>query len=109
MRPLKRAITFLSVIISTTAIGASSTDIDKLTTYAVILGRATACGINTKDASSRVGYWMDRIFPPGSEDQITYLPIFLAGMQHNAEQQASGNSPDDCSAVTRAFNTTPWP
>jgi hypothetical protein len=50
------------------AIAASQADIDKLTTYAVVLGRAVACGANLDDASRRVGRWMDRTFPPGSKD-----------------------------------------
>ncbi|WP_171694357.1 hypothetical protein [Methylomonas sp. ZR1] len=109
VKTLKTAIPSILIIFSSGTLAASTADIDKLTTYSVILGRAVACGINTNDASSRVGYWMDRNFPPGSQDQITYLPIFMAGMQHNAEQQASGNSPDNCAAVARAFNSMPWP
>ena len=97
------------IIFVSLANAASSSDIDKLTTYAVILGRATACGINTKEASSKVGAWMDRTFPPGSSDQMTYLPILMSGMQYNAQQQASGNSPDSCSAVLRAFNAMHLP
>ncbi len=99
----------ITLISSTPAIGASNNDVDKLTTYAVMLGRALACGVNTKTAASKVGYWMDRVFPPGSEDQITYLPIFLEGIKHNAEQQSSGNSPDSCSDVKRSFNAIQWP
>ncbi|MCQ8106478.1 hypothetical protein NP590_20440 [Methylomonas sp. SURF-2] len=87
----------------------SSFDIDKLTSYAVMLGRALGCGIDTKYASSKIGEWIDRVFPPGSNSQITYLPIFLSGIQHHAKQQVSGNSPDNCSAVTSAFNKMPLP
>lgn len=88
---------------------ASPADIDKLTTYAVVLGRAVACGVNIEDASRRVGLWMDRRFPPGSTDQKTYLPIFIDGVSYHAQQQKSGKSPDPCSAVLRSFNGFPWP
>ncbi|MGY6274994.1 hypothetical protein [Methylomonas sp. MgM2] len=97
------------ILFNSLAIAASSSDTDKLTSYAVILGRAAACGIDTTDASSRVGGWMDRVFPPGSQDQIIFLPIFMEGMRYHAQQQASGNSPDSCSAVRRAFDGMPWP
>lgn len=109
MNIIKIVAIFLIITLNEAAIAASTTDIEKLTTYSVLLGRAIACGINTKDASSKVGYWIDKRFPPGSEDQITYLPIFMQGMQYHAQQQSLGKSPDDCSAVSRAYNSMPWP
>ena len=88
---------------------ASSADIDQLTTYAVVLGRAAACGANIDDPSRRVGRWMDKVFPPGSSDQKKYLPIFMAGMAHHAQQQKEGKSPDTCTVVLRSLNGFPWP
>jgi hypothetical protein len=88
---------------------ASDADIDKLTTYAVLIGRAIACGTDTSYASKRVGAWMDNKFPPGSEDQQIYLPIFMAGVKHHAEQQKNGNSPDNCSTVSHQFGLVNWP
>ena len=67
MKTLVKVVVAFIILVSS-AIAASPAEIDKLTTYAVILGRATACGINTKEASSRVGTWMDRTFPPASAD-----------------------------------------
>jgi len=90
----------------------TSTDervIDKMTTYAVMLGRAIGCGLDMSGPSRRVGRWMDRHFPPGSSSQRTYLLIFVEGMKHHAQQQASGNSPDSCATVQRVIDTTPWP
>lgn len=87
----------------------SDRDIDKLTTYAVILGRAIGCGISTEYESKRVGQWLDSKLPPGSAKQKTYLPIFVSGVQYHAEQQASGKSPDTCSQVRRTFNNMVWP
>lgn len=88
---------------------ASSDDVDRLTTYATILGRGLACGIDVKKQSSDVGYWIDRKFPPGSDGQVTYLPIFMAGIEFAATQQQAGNSPDNCDQVRRAFSSMPWP
>jgi hypothetical protein len=88
---------------------ATAQDINKLTTYAVILGRAIACGADVGSASGKVGRWMDRVFPPGSADQKTYLPIFMGGTRYHAEQQKLGKSPDNCSSVLRTFSSFPWP
>jgi len=88
---------------------ATDADIDKLTTYAVVIGRAVACGVDIKPAMKDVGRWMDRRFPPGSSDQQTYLPIFSQGVQYHAQQQADGNSPDSCSSVRRTFDRMVWP
>ena len=84
-------------------------DIDKLTTYSVILGRAIGCGADVGIASRRVGHWMDMVFPPGSVDQQTYLPIFMSGTRYHAEQQRLGKSPDSCTTVLRSFSGFPWP
>lgn len=100
---------FLLSLVGNQSFAASSDDIDKLTTYATILGRAAACGIDTSDAVARVGAWMDMRFPPGSDDQKIYLPIFIEGARHHAIQQSNGNSPDSCSTVQYQFNKVPWP
>ena len=84
-------------------------DIDKLTSYAVILGRACACGIDVGSASRKVGAWIDKKFPPGSSDQMFYLNLFMKGMEHHAKQQSVGNSPDTCSQVRSAFYGMQWP
>jgi len=88
---------------------ATDVDIDKLTTYAVVIGRAMACGVDTEPAMKDVGKWMDRRFPPGSSDQQIYLPIFSQGVQYHAQQQADGKSPDSCSSVRRTFTRMVWP
>ena len=88
---------------------ATDSDIDKLTTYAVMLGRAVGCGLSTRDETSRVGAWMDERFPPGSADQQLYLPIFMAGVQDNAEKQSQGLTPDSCGTVKEQFQLVRWP
>jgi len=99
----------ISVLMSPHASAATDAEIDKMTTYAVILGRATGCGFDVTAASHRVGKWMDQVFPPGSTDQQVYLPIFVDGMAYHAQQQISGKSPDSCSSLRRTFDSMPWP
>jgi hypothetical protein len=79
--------------------------VDRMTTYAVILGREVACGIpNTQDAFTRVGKWMDA-------QNLTkqYLATFTIGVKHSAEQQRDGNTPDSCSKVKSMSASFPWP
>lgn len=87
----------------------SAVDIDRMTTYATLLGRAIGCGIDVDPEMRRVGRWMDRTFPPGSAKQKTYLPIFMAGIKHHAEEQRAGRSPDSCTTLRREVKAFPWP
>ena len=109
MRPL--LLLFFATVFSVASISlaASSKDVDRLTSYAVILGRGIACGAESAEASRRVGAWMDVKFPPGSQDQKTYLPIFMQGVLYHAQQQKEGKSPDSCTEVLHNFRTMPWP
>ena len=103
-----------SALISITAMSgmayaASDADIEKLTTYAKILGRGIACGADNDSASRRVAAWIDKRFPPGSSDQTTYLMMFMNATRDAAQQQKNGNSPDTCAEVLHTFATFPWP
>lgn len=111
MKKLAFSLIAISVLGSLTnsTFAASARDIDKLTTYSVVLGRAAACGGDIDGPSRRVGAWMDRVFPPGSSDQKVYLPVFMQGMQYHAQQQATGKSPDSCAAVLKTLRGFPWP
>ncbi|WP_057431980.1 MULTISPECIES: hypothetical protein [Pseudomonas syringae group] len=103
------AFAFLTALSINSAQAASDVDINKLTTYAVMLGRAAGCGFSVTSEASQVGSWMDRRFKPGSADQKTYLPIFMAGVRENADRQSKGLSPDDCSTVREQFSLVIWP
>lgn len=94
---------------STAAHAASDADINKLTSFAVMLGRAAGCGLSVTDQAGRVGSWMDERFKPGSVDQQMYLPIFMAGVRDNADRQSNGLSPDDCGTVREQFALVDWP
>lgn len=83
--------------------------IDRVTTYAVLIGRGAACGVDVSGPARRVGVWLDRVAPPGSAAQQTLLPMLTQQGQHHAQQQASGRSPDDCATVARAIARFQWP
>ena len=108
MKLLYIVFTILPVVFCySTAYAVSDQDIDRLTTYTTILGRATACGINTKKQAERVGKWMDRTFSP--EEKGTYLEIFAIGVSYAAKMQSEGRSPDSCFDVSRTLDGFPWP
>lgn len=89
--------------------GMNRSAVDRLTTYAVLLGRGVGCGIDTGPQMARVGSWLDRVAPPGSSDQQIFLPMFMAGVEQNARAQSQGRSPDNCNTVARAIRQHPWP
>lgn len=103
------AFALLTALSINSAHAASDADVNKLTTYAVMLGRAAGCGLSVDSEASQVGSWMDRRFKPGSSDQRTYLPIFMAGVRENADRQAKGLSPDDCGTVREQFSLVDCP
>ena len=89
--------------------GAARGDVDRLTTYAVLLGRGIGCGLDVSAYTGRVGAWVDRIAPPGSSDQQLMMSLLMEGMRRNAQAQQSGQSPDGCATVARAIRNHPWP
>lgn len=82
-------------------------NIDRLTTYSVMIGRAIGCGIPTENASRRVGRWFDQAFEPA--ERTVYLAVLLEGTRHHALLQRKGETPDSCSQVASAFAKFPWP
>jgi hypothetical protein len=83
--------------------------IDRVSTYAVMVGRGVGCGVDVSGPISRVGAWLDREAPPGSEAQRTLLLIYMQQTLYHAGQQVSGKSPDGCDTVARAIRNHPWP
>ena len=81
---------------------------DRMATYAAMLGRATACGIDTEHEFRLVGNWLDRVFPPGSNEQKTYLPIFMAGTEYHMNLQLNGETPDSCLKIKHEYSVSPW-
>lgn len=88
---------------------ATPDDIDRLTTYGAALGKGIACKADgVKEASKRVGQWMDKTFPPGSDDQKTYLPALTAGIEATTRLQVEKPT-ESCESVRKAFASFPWP
>ncbi|MGH6944251.1 MAG: hypothetical protein ACREH6_08540 [Geminicoccaceae bacterium] len=87
---------------------ASDADIDRMSNFALLLGRGIGCELDTHRAADMVGAWLERTFPPGSPDQKRYLSMFMEGVRSHAAQQQSGRSPDSCTDIARAFETMRW-
>jgi hypothetical protein len=87
---------------------ASQADIDKLTTYATIFGRAFTCSLDIDGPSRRVDAWVEEKFPPG-KDRVMAERIFTQGVQYGAQMQAKRYTPDSCAEVARGLRSTPWP
>jgi hypothetical protein len=87
---------------------ASEADLARMNNMALLLGRAAGCGLDTTRATSVIGAWLDQTFPPGSIDQMRYLPVFTREVQRHAAAQQSGNSPDSCADIAQAFATMRW-
>lgn len=83
-------------------------DIKKLNFFAMVLGRGSGCGFDIKEQVDMVGNWMDRKFPPGSDDQKVYLTIFAVGFKGNFDLQFEGRSPDSCEKIRQIIFQTDW-
>ena len=93
--------------LSKNSFAASPSDIDNLTTYAVLIGRGIGCGFNMRSEMRQVGAWIDRTFY--GQEKSMYLKLFMAGVEHNAAEQAAGRSPDSCSSLRDTLNRVDWP
>lgn len=96
----------INLLLPNAAISATEGDIDKLTTYASIMGRAVGCGINTEKEMGKVGAWMDSAFD--LESKPMFMLLFMQGVQMNAQTQMSGNSPDSCSDISKSYSKMSW-
>ena len=106
---LKKLMATLPPTQQTNTSAPSGEDINRMTTYAVVIGRGIACGVSTSSATLRVSQWFDRVFTPGTSQHKTYMVIFAAGMEKHAQLQRSGKTPDSCKQVQAAFGSFPWP
>jgi hypothetical protein len=111
MKYLSIALAFVIVLLPALPVCAAPSPeaVDKLTTYAVMLGRATVCvdPAESKPVAARVANWIDRNFH--GEDRAAYLLVFMQGMDMNARAQGEGRSSDSCAVVARQFRLFPWP
>ena len=84
---------------------------DRMASYAAIIGRAIACGVDPTQSLTRVGDWMDGWFVSlniSSKMRTSDLFIFMQGTEYHMKQQ-SGNSQDTCGDAINTFNSIRWP
>jgi hypothetical protein len=82
---------------------------DSISTYAVCIGRAAGCGIDTGPAMKRIGQWLDTSYTGTPQGKSMQMIIFAEGVKLNAENQSQGKSPDTCEQVKSAYNSMIWP
>lgn len=105
MKKIALVFVFMSVFCSQ-AYAISDRDMDMMTSYAVMIGRADACDIDTKDAYAKIQRWFKSVL----NDREGYIMvIFFQGVDMSKKQQLNGETPDSCYAVEKAFRTFPWP
>lgn len=87
---------------------ASEAQLDRLDRYALLLGRAIGCDLDTAQAENVISTWLDETFPPGSAEQQRYLPRFIDSLRYHAREQHLGHSPDSCADIAQAFDDLYW-
>jgi len=83
-------------------------DVDRLTTYATALGRASGCGVDVTLQGERVGNWLMTRVKPGFEEQF-YPNLLMTGVVEARDAQRAGRSPDRCDQVRKSFSKIQWP
>ncbi|MDP3750077.1 MAG: hypothetical protein Q8Q88_23885 [Phenylobacterium sp.] len=84
-------------------------NMDRLTTYAVLIGRATGCRFQTGPLDDRVRKWIIGATSNSRADRDVMFAVWQAGIRENAYAQLEGRSPDDCDAVARGIHGHRWP
>jgi|GEM_PF-6253270 len=80
---------------------------NQLSNYAEIIGKASACGINTQVASRAVGRWLGNKASSGSIDLSKLLAKYINDVKTSAAKQLKNKS--TCSSAISSFNSTAWP
>ena len=82
-------------------IEAYSENLKKAVTWGMLIGRATACGLNMEYASAHVRLWMTRTFD--YHDIATAEDLFERARQYHSDLQHTGQSPETCESVLRTL------
>lgn len=82
---------------------------DRLTTFAILIGRGVGCHIDMSRETIRVEKWISLQSHVGPADLGTLQGVFVSGVQAQAEQQAAGEGPDSCAVVAHAIHHHSWP
>jgi hypothetical protein len=102
------ALLLLGAATAPVAPAASETEVERLSSFALLLGRGIGCNLDTKRAARAISSWFERTFPADSGEQERYLPVFAGEVERHARQQRGGGSPDSCADVAHAFYTMRW-
>ncbi|AMQ41431.1 hypothetical protein AMS64_02990 [Aeromonas veronii] len=95
---MKALFIFFCSLFSLNLYSAEEKDIDKMTTYSTILGRAIGCELDVSKELEHVGTWMDK---RGLTNK--YLMIFAESLKLNMQSQIDGSSPDSCQSVEKTI------
>jgi hypothetical protein len=102
------AMLLVGVATAPAAQAASEAEIERLSSFALLLGRGIGCNLDTKRAAGVIGSWFEQTFPAGSAEREHYLPVFAGEVELHFKRQRSGGSPDSCADVAHAFYTMRW-
>ncbi len=83
----------------------TATDMDRVATYADLLGRGIGCGFGMKEQTRRVGSWIDRTFAGPDVGQARAL--FVTSMQQGAREQS--RSEESCARLRSTLDEVAWP
>jgi hypothetical protein len=97
-------LTFL--MFSTAAIAATSRDMDRVTGFGSVIGRAMACDLEWEPQTFLVMAWMDSRFRERAPD---IAEQFVQVVAQNRNGQLTGEFPEDCNEVAAIFAEIVWP
>jgi hypothetical protein len=106
--PVSCSAFLLAAGIATSAAAASDAEVRTLERFGLLLGRGIGCDLNTDQAVAYINHWFEQTFPPVSADRQRNLAHFREITRFHAQEQRSGESPDECSNVSNAFKALGW-
>ena len=72
--------------------------IDRMTTFATMIGRGIGCGLDVGSQTRSMGNWLNQNVRD-NETRRAYTAVVETAVQTAAVQQAGGQTPDTCAAV----------
>ena len=90
------------------AFSATEVELAKLHKYAVRIGRATGCELNTKNARASVDRWMNRTFKDPAERSELHK-IYSETIKTEALAQREAHTSDTCFDIRGALSVYEWP
>lgn len=84
-------------------------DFDDMTAYAVLLGRAEGCGVNTEATMGQVTSWVAQQFADKPTEDGPVMPQFIESVNYFKQEQLAGKSPVSCAEIKNDFAEMQWP